>query len=158
MSKVIYKSLSVEQTKDIGEQLGTFLNGGEVIELISDLGGGKTSFVSGLAKGMHSIDPVTSPSFTICNTYTCDKEKTIAHFDFYRLNESGIVGHELSEFLGDEKCVVVIEWGEIVHRLLPENTIQISLSATSESGRKITISSEDDDLIDKLINTRRGEQ
>jgi tRNA threonylcarbamoyladenosine biosynthesis protein TsaE len=47
----------------LAEQVGRRLRGGEVIELVSDLGGGKTTFVKGLAKGMGSNDAVSSPSW-----------------------------------------------------------------------------------------------
>jgi tRNA threonylcarbamoyladenosine biosynthesis protein TsaE len=52
MSRLQIESNSSEETKRIAESIGANLKGGEVIELISDLGGGKTIFTIGLAKGM----------------------------------------------------------------------------------------------------------
>ena len=62
--KSSYISKSASDTEAYAEQIGNNLKGGEIIELISDLGGGKTTFVRGLARGMGSTDAVSSPSFT----------------------------------------------------------------------------------------------
>ena len=40
-----------------------------VIELVGDVGVGKTTFVRGLAKGLGVKEPITSPSFTISKSY-----------------------------------------------------------------------------------------
>ncbi len=112
------------------------MHGGEVIELVSDLGGGKTTFVRGLARGMGSRDAVRSPSFTLSNQYRSDK-LTIYHFDFYRLFEPGIMRDELAEVLADPKAVVVVEWGKIVENVLPAKRLTISLRATGNQNREL---------------------
>lgn len=53
----------------LGELLGSKLTGGEVIELRSDLGGGKTTFTKGIVKGAGSSDVVASPTFTLKKIY-----------------------------------------------------------------------------------------
>jgi len=118
----------------LAARTGSKLRGGEVIELISDLGGGKTAFVRGLAAGMGSQDPVKSPSFTITNQYKAN-DLTLYHFDFYRLKEAGIMRDELAEILDDPKAVVVVEWGGIVEDVLPASRLSISIKAKSETGR-----------------------
>jgi len=113
------------------------LRGGEVIELISDLGGGKTTFVRGMARGFGSTDKVSSPSFTISKVYKAGK-KQLHHFDFYRLNEAGVVADELAELLGDKNIVVVVEWANIVHGVLPPDRLSITFSTTNENSRQLT--------------------
>src|SRR3989344_5721785 len=93
-------STSSAETENLASKIGRALKGGELIELVSDLGGGKTTFVRGLAKGMGSRDHVSSPTFTICNTYKVKSKSSHAaqelwHFDFYRLHEAGLIEHEL---------------------------------------------------------------
>lgn len=121
----------------LGKKIGAQLKGGEVIELISDLGGGKTTFVKGLAEGFGSSDPVSSPSFTVNYVYGRDDGKVMYHFDFYRLNDAGIVGNELQEVEGDQDVVTVVEWGDIVHNMLPENKITIEVKAVSDTRRQL---------------------
>lgn len=125
----------------LGEQLGRRCRGGEVFLLISDLGGGKTTLTKGLAAGLGSDDSVGSPSFTINRVYKCSNNLSLHHFDFYRLQDGGIVTHELSEVLDDPRAVVAIEWGDAVSDALPPNRIEIDLKrvAEDESRRQIII-------------------
>jgi tRNA threonylcarbamoyladenosine biosynthesis protein TsaE len=129
-------SSSAAITEAIAEQLGQKLKGGEVIELTSDLGGGKTTFVRGLARGLGSQAHVSSPTFKISNVYKSPKLE-LHHFDFYRLNEPGVVANELAEVLGDPSIVVVIEWGEIVNDVLPAKRLTIRLTATDDQTRTL---------------------
>lgn len=134
------RSTSSEATERLGEAIGVRLQGGEVIELVSDLGGGKTTFTRGLARGAKSKDVVGSPTFTLNREYVGPKF-TISHFDFYRLGEAGIVGDELAEVVGDPHYVVVIEWGDVVQDVLPSArmTIRINLDETDENARKVVV-------------------
>lgn len=132
-------STSSEATERLGRQLGKALKGGEVIELVSDLGGGKTTFVRGLAQGASSEDKVASPTFTISKVYQTDKFE-IHHFDFYRLHEAGIVADELAEVAGDPKVVVVVEWADVVQHVLPEKRLTITITQTPEGNRDIHFS------------------
>ena len=130
-------STSLEDTAKLAESLGAKLRGGEVIELVSDLGGGKTTFVRGLAKGMGSQDKVASPSFTISREYKA-RDLTLYHFDFYRLNDPGIVANELAEVVGDPKAVVAVEWADIVEDVLPVDKLTIRIKTTGEFTRELT--------------------
>jgi tRNA threonylcarbamoyladenosine biosynthesis protein TsaE len=130
-------STSSEQTEKLAEQLGKRLRGGEVIELVSDLGGGKTTFTRGLARGAGSQDRVASPTFTISREYEAPRF-TIAHFDFYRLQEAGIVADELEELIHDPMYVKVVEWGEIVHDVLPAERLTVQFKLTGDESRDVT--------------------
>lgn len=130
------KSTSSEATEQLAEKLGKALKGGEVIELVSDLGGGKTTFVRGLARGAQSQDKVASPTFTISKVYETDKFE-IHHFDFYRLHEAGIVADELAEVAGDPKVVVVVEWADVVQHVLPARRLTVSIKQTAEGSRQL---------------------
>lgn len=127
---------NLEQTLALASVLGQKLRGGEVIELMSDLGGGKTTFVRGLAAGMGSLDRVSSPSFTLTNQYKAG-DLTLQHFDFYRLSEPGIMRDELAEVVADPKMVTVVEWGGIVDDVLPAERLTIAITATTETGREL---------------------
>ncbi|HET9174556.1 MAG TPA: tRNA (adenosine(37)-N6)-threonylcarbamoyltransferase complex ATPase subunit type 1 TsaE [Candidatus Saccharimonadales bacterium] len=136
--KLLWRTTSSgpEQTERLGEALGPRLRGGECLELISDLGGGKTTFVRGLARGVGSPDTVSSPSFTLSNEYR-GGSVLLYHFDFYRLNEPGIMRQELKELVTDTEAVTVVEWADIVEDVLPPDTVTITMSATGETSREI---------------------
>ena len=125
---------SAEETEALGAKLGANIRGGEVIGLVSDLGGGKTTFVRGLVQGMGSVDKVSSPTFTISKLYQTG-ELDVHHFDFYRLPEAGIMADELAEIAGDPKCVVLIEWGDVVDHVLPESRLTVGITHTPEGKR-----------------------
>lgn len=124
----------------LGEKIGKQLVGGEVIELIGDVGAGKTTFVHGLARGLGINEAVASPSFTISRIYDGRNRLKLAHYDFYRLNNPGIMAIELEEAINDKKNVVVVEWATTVQRLLPGNRIVLHISSPSENIRLVEIS------------------
>lgn len=129
---------SPEDTLNLAAKIGARLRGGEVIELVSDLGGGKTVFVRGLAKGMGSKDQVASPTFTISREYRAG-DLELHHFDFYRLNDAGIVADELEESINDEKIAVAIEWSEIVEDVLPGDRLRVEIIKTGDESRSLTM-------------------
>ncbi|HSX36746.1 MAG TPA: tRNA (adenosine(37)-N6)-threonylcarbamoyltransferase complex ATPase subunit type 1 TsaE [Patescibacteria group bacterium] len=130
-------SSSSAKTEQLAESLGSNLRGGEAIELISDLGGGKTTFVRGLARGLGSPDKVHSPSFTISNEYRAGA-LTLHHFDFYRLSEPGIMRDELAEVLTDPRAVTVVEWADIVEDVLPKDKLTVRIKTTGENDRELS--------------------
>ena len=135
-------STSSESTEQLAERIGKALKGGEVIELMSDLGGGKTTFVRGLARGMGSTDRVASPTFTISRVYDAG-QKHMHHFDFYRLGEAGLIAEELDEVLHDPNNITVVEWANIVQDVLPARRLSITISKTPTDGRELRFSAPD---------------
>ena len=64
----------------------------------------------------------------------------IYHFDFYRLSEAGLMEHELHDALDDPNGVVVVEWGEVVQHVLPQERLTIRIDKTADDSREITCS------------------
>lgn len=126
---------SPQETAEFAERIGVALSGGEVIELVSDLGGGKTTFTRGLAKGLGVTDTVSSPTFTVSREY--QGRLRLYHFDFYRLAEAGIMSEEFSEAVSDPGGVVVVEWADVVKDVLPEKRIRITITAVDEDTREL---------------------
>ncbi|MFZ1301012.1 MAG: tRNA (adenosine(37)-N6)-threonylcarbamoyltransferase complex ATPase subunit type 1 TsaE [Candidatus Microsaccharimonas sp.] len=130
------------ETKTLAENIALTLKGGEVFELIGDVGAGKTTFVKGLAKGLFIDDDIQSPSFTISRMYDARDNLRLVHYDFYRLSDAGIMLNELSEMVHDENTITVIEWADIVENVLPENRYTIKFESPSENVRAIELSDE----------------
>lgn len=128
---------TAEETEKLGYHIGKALRGGEVIELVSDLGGGKTTFTRGLVLGAGSKDHVSSPTFTISNVYDSDK-LTIHHFDFYRLHEAGLIEHELEDVLDEPDQVVIVEWSDVVAHVLPKDRLTVTITSTGSDERTLT--------------------
>lgn len=130
------ETTSAQATERLGELIGKNLKGGEVIELVSDLGGGKTTFVRGLARGFGSPDKVASPTYTISKVYK-HGSRELHHFDFYRLQEAGLISHELTEVIEDPACTVVFEWGEVIQNVLPASRLTVTITKTGEEARNL---------------------
>lgn len=121
----------------IGQLVGEVLRGGEVLQLISDVGGGKTTFVKGVAAGMGSSETVQSPTFVISAVYECNDGKQLYHYDFYRLDNPGLMREQLIESLNDPAAVTVIEWGEIVQDVIDRQVVTVRIKASGENDRTL---------------------
>lgn len=120
-----------------------------VIELVGDVGAGKTTFTRGFAEGLGIHEPITSPSFTISKRYPFTTPSRsgrpthsgeLIHYDFYRLDDPGIMRDELAEALFDPNSVVVVEWGGGVADLLPSHKTRIEIVLRGDGGRDLLIS------------------
>ena len=134
-----YTVNNVEQTTEIGIQIGKLANPGDIICLTGDLGAGKTHLSKGIAKGLNITDHITSPTFTIVNEY--EGRLKLYHFDVYRVNDAD----EISAIGFDEYIfsdgVSIIEWANYIDELIPEEHISINITKLPEDVnlRKIVI-------------------
>jgi len=123
--------------KALGARLGALLRGGESIELSGDVGAGKTTFVKGLAVGLAIDEDVQSPSFTVSRVYDARDGLQLAHYDFYRLQDAGIMANELDEVIRDDSVVTVVEWADIVEGVLPAERLRVQFTSPSEDDRTL---------------------
>jgi len=129
-------SHSAEETIACGHTLAATLRRGDVLALCGDLGAGKTHFVKGLASGLGTSTPVTSPTFTLIHEYPGGR-LPLYHFDFYRLDdEDEALKIGLDEYLdGDGVCV--IEWADKFPALLPPHTRWLRFTHRPDGAREI---------------------
>ena len=127
---------SEQEMLEYGKQYASKLQSPAIIELIGDVGAGKTTFVRGLAQGMGIDEPLSSPSFTISRFYAGAKN-TLTHYDFYRLDEPGIMADDLAESINDKNNITVIEWGQSIKELLPPNHRTIEIKYIDETTREL---------------------
>ncbi len=128
-----------EATRILGAKLSAFLRGGDVIELVSDLGGGKTTFTQGIAEGLGYGERVTSPTFTLSQIYTLKSGLEIHHYDLYRLSEGGVLDFEIGEDISSANVITIVEWGDVVQGILPTDRLRVILTMDSEASREIKI-------------------
>lgn len=149
---IIFKTFNPEETETIGMRLGTQFMGGEVVSLQGELGGGKTCFTRGIARGLgiNNRVPVVSPSFTLINEYP--GKIPLFHFDFYRIDEVERIfdlGYE-EYFYG--KGVTVIEWGEKITQFLPSEYMEVFFIILAEETREIKLKARGRRFINILKN------
>ncbi|MBI2400699.1 MAG: tRNA (adenosine(37)-N6)-threonylcarbamoyltransferase complex ATPase subunit type 1 TsaE [Deltaproteobacteria bacterium] len=133
-----YKTASPEETERLGEELALSLKEGDLVALTGELGGGKTRFVRGIAKGLGSRGFVKSPSFTIINIYEGGR-LPLYHIDLYRIGMAGeLHSAGLEEYIYG-KGVAAIEWADKAPEILDECRITVSFSYAGEFEREIEI-------------------
>jgi len=103
---------SVQETQELGRQVGKLLIGGEIILFYGDLGAGKTCFIQGLCKELDVAEEVVSPTFTLVNTH--DAKWRLHHLDLYRLephHDLADVGvPDLLDEIWDGQAIGLVEW------------------------------------------------
>lgn len=138
MESARYRTASPEETERLGEELADSLREGDLVALTGELGGGKTRFVRGIAKGLGSRGFVKSPSFTIINIYEGGR-LPLYHIDLYRIGRAGeLHSAGLEEYLYGNG-VAAIEWADKAPELLGECRITVSFSYAGENEREIEI-------------------
>ncbi len=131
------KVKSEQEMLELGRELAKKIKAPIVIELVGDVGAGKTTLVRGLAEGLGIKEEVTSPSFVISKTYALPGGGNLVHYDFYRLPDAGLMAEDLAENLQNLKNIVVVEWGGSVAELLPNEKKRIEIKYNDEGGRDI---------------------
>lgn len=126
-------------SKSFAEKLKRATDHATIIELIGDVGAGKTTFTRGLAQGFGIKREITSPSYTISKVYALPDKGNLIHYDFYRLSDPGLMSDDLTEKLASPSNIVVIEWGESISSLLPSDHTIIAISLNNDNSRTISI-------------------
>ena len=104
------------------------------------MGAGKTTLISALCSEWNVKDQVSSPTFSIVNEYKTYSKGLLFHFDFYRLNSvEDALDIGVEEYL-DSGSICLIEWGERIKRLLPENINIVELILEENDFRTLKIS------------------
>ena len=129
---------TAQEMVSFGENFAKTLQPPVALQLIGDVGAGKTTFTQGLAKGLGISEPVTSPSFVISKRYV-GKKANLVHYDFYRLDDPGIMVEDLAESLSEKNTVVVVEWGGNIEGILPKDCKKIEIKLRDDGAREVIL-------------------
>lgn len=148
-------TISVEQTQRVAEilakeilRVGKKSKRAVVIGLEGDLGGGKTTFLQGFAKGLGIKEKITSPTFVIMKKFKINHLtiKPFSHFghfyhiDCYRLqNPKELLDLDFKEIISDPKNIVAIEWAEKIKKIIPKETLTLKFDFINRNTRKIIL-------------------
>ena len=139
-----YITTSYKETQAIGKDFAKELLGlslknvsnvkAIVLALHGNLGGGKTTFLQGFARGLGIKEKVLSPTFVVMKRFG-----HFYHFDCYRLkNHEDVLELGWNEIISNPKNIVAVEWPERIKKVLPKNTIKINFKVVGENDREIT--------------------
>jgi tRNA threonylcarbamoyladenosine biosynthesis protein TsaE len=129
----------LEDIQHAAQQICKYLKNKNIVALYGKMGAGKTTLIKALCHETGVKENVTSPTFSLVNEYKADGNKTVFHFDFYRINSISEVydlGYE-EYFYSGELCFV--EWPEMIEELLPKNTLRIYIKVLNDNRRELKI-------------------
>lgn len=130
---------SQDELPDVARAVIRSLGRRTVVAFRGSMGAGKTTLIREIVVALGSADTVTSPTFAIVNQYKGEGNRRIHHFDFYRINdlrEAFDFGYEEYFYSGD---LCLVEWPEKIEQLLPENTMNVRITADSDTARTFEI-------------------
>lgn len=160
-SSIKFNLYNTDTTSYFGTLLGSFLNCGDVVALIGELGAGKTTLVKAIASGVgipKDIN-VSSPSYTLINEY--EGPIPIYHFDLYRLNNSEeIYDLGYSEYI-ESNGISIIEWADKAPEVLPQEYLEIKMLIVEEDKREALLTGNGttcSKIIDKLNSEFKREK
>ena len=153
-----YLTTSPAQTKKLGEILAkevlkTKQKWALIFGLEGDLGGGKTTFLQGFARGLGIKEKILSPTFMILKRFkitkiknqklkiknTNQKFKNFYHIDCYRISKpEEILALGFKEIISNPKNIVAIEWSDQVRKIIPKNSLIIKFELVNKNKRKIS--------------------
>jgi tRNA threonylcarbamoyladenosine biosynthesis protein TsaE len=137
-SELTARTTSADETRALAEALAGLARPGDLLVLAGDLGAGKTAFTQGFGRGLDVTEPITSPTFTLAQQY--DGRMVVHHLDVYRLDQLNEVADlGLSELL-DDGGVVLIEWGDAILPMLPNDYLEVRLTfGAGDDDREISL-------------------
>jgi len=104
-----------KETEDKAKNFASLIKGFKnslLINLIGNLGAGKTTFVRGLIQELGFDEFVKSPTFTIVESYESDNLK-VFHFDLYRIeDDKELQAIGVEDYLTEENAITLVEWPE----------------------------------------------
>ena len=107
-----------------------------VVRIDGPMGAGKTTLISSICKSLGVEEPVSSPTFSLVNTYK-SRDGIIYHFDFYRIqNAHEALDIGLEEYL-ESGNLCFMEWAEKITPHLPLNYDHYKLEVIDKEHRKI---------------------
>ena len=104
-----------KETEDKAKNFASLIKGFKnslLINLIGNLGAGKTTFIRGLIQELGFDEFVKSPTFTIVESYESDNLK-VFHFDLYRIeDDKELQAIGVEDYLTEENAITLVEWPE----------------------------------------------
>lgn len=121
-----------------GVKCARCIRAGQVIFLQGDLGAGKTTLARGLLSGWGYIGIVTSPTFTLLESYELNSA-IVHHFDLYRMESGDELEMIGARELFNPSSICLIEWPHKAAGFLPTPDVLFTIEHRKQS-RRVKIS------------------
>ncbi|MCP6719281.1 MAG: tRNA (adenosine(37)-N6)-threonylcarbamoyltransferase complex ATPase subunit type 1 TsaE [Patescibacteria group bacterium] len=142
------QSNSASQTKKIGESLAKVIleekvkKRAKALGLLGDLGGGKTTFLQGFAKGLGIKEKILSPTFVILKKFEIKNSdfEFFYHIDCYRIEkQKEVLDLGFKKIISSPTNIIAVEWADRIFKILPKDSILISFEFIDKNKRRIIL-------------------
>lgn len=134
---MLTKTFNYNELPVIGQEIANIMKQGLPFFLYGEMGAGKTTLAKHIIKALGCTQEVTSPTFTIMQSYDTTKG-TIWHVDLYRIKNAFEI-EELGLYEMFHKHMFIIEWPERFEEYLFKPHIKATLIANADQTRTLTI-------------------
>ncbi len=155
MKKENITSSSV-QTKKLGEKFAKEILANRskkksfVIGLEGELGGGKTTFIQGFAKGLGIKEKILSPTFVIYkkfqipnyklqinSKFKIQNSKFLYHIDCYRIQKpKELLDMGFKEIISNSENIIAVEWADKIKKIMPKILFGLNLNLLMKKQEK----------------------
>jgi tRNA threonylcarbamoyladenosine biosynthesis protein TsaE len=147
-------------TAALATELAACARQGDVIGLSGPLGSGKTTFARYFIGARMGASPrekqeVSSPTFTLVETYQPEAGPAIWHFDLYRI-ETPEDAYELGIEDAFADGIALIEWPERLGGLMPCEHLQVALGAGKDDKARVATLSPSPSWADRVAGLKHG--
>ena len=140
---------SAAETESVAARLAERLRAGDVVTVSGELGAGKTTFVRGACRRSASLQPVTSPTFTIGHRYRGQTD--VSHLDLYRFTGlSAAEWGDLEPYFDD--AIAFVEWPEAGAGSLPAARVVVRLEHIDPERRLIRLDAAEPALLEGIAD------
>jgi tRNA threonylcarbamoyladenosine biosynthesis protein TsaE len=132
---IAFTLASPAQTRKLARVLAVSLRPPALVTVEGDLGTGKTTLVREVLRARGVRGAITSPSFTLAQSYHGHDGELLHHLDLYRLSRGADV--ELfawDDYLGPE-AITFVEWPAAGSDALPPADVRIELAHRTRGSR-----------------------
>lgn len=132
---------TLNEISTAGSWVWELLQQNRVIALHGPMGAGKTTLVHSLCKRLGVQDPVSSPTFSLINTYALPNGEKMHHIDLYRIRdeqEALDAGMEDALFSG---AYCIVEWPDKAPGIFPDDALHLTITVNDDLSRTINLNS-----------------
>lgn len=134
-----YLTKNAKETKNLGKSYAKRIKQGDFLAFYGNLGGGKTTFIQGLAEGLSITRRIISPTFIIVRHYNL-KKGSFYHIDLYRTQtKHDLLSVGLDEIINNTENIVAVEWSDKLDGLKPTKRTEFHFEYLNENERKIKV-------------------
>jgi tRNA threonylcarbamoyladenosine biosynthesis protein TsaE len=112
------------------------------VQLVGDLGAGKTTLVRATLRGLGHIGRVRSPTYTLVEPYLLERpagELALYHFDLYRFTDPAEWADAGFREYFDSGAICLVEWPQRAGRLLGVPDLVFSLDLDHDGNGRVLV-------------------